>query len=243
MLGGGGTNVLFFNVTNEYLSNELVREAIFYAIDATACNMVGTNGTSLIADSVIASSVPYYKAPDGEYDRTVNLERARELLAEAGYADGFELFMPLVAQSQAVCEAIQASLLQIGITLRLETMEIPTYLAATDTGDYDLCFQPTFSDDIVNYVKYYDDRMELNTRGGGIVGAIEDMYSILDRCRYSTDEEDNMAAWGEFQDYIRDHYLTIPIYESSVFYCANGNYEYNNFSNGHINFATVRPAG
>ena len=52
-----------------------------------------------------------------------------------------------------------------------------------------------------------------------------------------------MAAWGEFQDYIRDHYLTIPIYESSVFYCANGNYEYNNFSNGHINFATVRPAG
>ena len=58
MLGGGGTNVLFFNVTNEYLSNELVREAIFYAIDATACNMVGTNGTSLIADSVIASSVP-----------------------------------------------------------------------------------------------------------------------------------------------------------------------------------------
>ncbi len=220
-----------------------MRKAIASVVDVNACNMIGSGGTSRVADSIIASSSSYYKAPGSDYSQTVDVEKGKALLAEAGYPNGIQLTMPTVPMAQTVCEAIQASLLQIGIELKVEVMEIPTYLAATDSGDFDIVLQPTFSDDITNYAKYYDNRMELNARGGGIVGGYEELYPVLDRCRYSTDEADNMAAWGELQDYVRDHCLTIPLYESSVSYCANGAYEYNYFSNGHINFATVRPVG
>ena len=242
-LSTGGTNVLFFNTTREYTGNELIRKAIACVVDVNACNMIGTGGTARVADSIIASSSSYYKAPNSDYSQTVDIEKGKALLAEAGYPNGVQLTMPTVPMTQTVCEALQASLLQIGIDLKVEVMEIPTYLAATDSGDFDIVLQPTFSDDITNYAKYYDDRMELNARGGGIVGGYEDLYPVLDRCRYSTDEADNMAAWGELQDYVRDHCLTIPLYESSVNYCTNGSYEYNYFSNGHINFATARPVG
>lgn len=241
-VGGGGTNVIFFNTTNEYLSNAKVRQAIALAVDEDYCTMVATNGTSPIADSVIPSVSSYYKAPEADYDRSVDVEKARELLAEAGYPNGFELYMPCVGPTSAVCEAVQANLMEIGITVNVEICEIPVFLGATDAGNFDLVVQPTFSDDIVNYTKYFDDRLELNARGGGIVGGDEALYSVIDRCKYSTDEADNLAAWGELQDFVRENDLCVPLYETTIFYCMNGDYSYKYFSNGHINLATLRPA-
>ncbi len=241
-VGGGGTNVIFFNTTNEYLSNAKVRQAIAIAVDEDYCTMVATNGTSPIADSVIPSVSSYYKAPEADYDRSVDVEKAKELLAEAGYPNGFELYMPCVGPTSAVCEAVQANLMEVGITVNVEICEIPVFLGATDAGNFDLVVQPTFSDDIVNYTKYFDDRLELNARGGGIVGGDEALYPVIDRCKYSTDEADNLAAWGELQDFVRENDLCVPLYETSIFYCMNGDYTYKYFSNGHINLATLRPA-
>ncbi len=241
-VGGGGTNVIFFNTTNEYLSNAKVREAIAYAVDADYCAMVATNGTSPVADSVIPSVSSYYKAPEAGYDRSVDIEKAKSLLTEAGYPDGFELYMPCVGPTAAVSEAVQANLREIGITVNVEICEIPVFLGATDAGNFDLVVQPTFSDDIVNYTKYFDNRLELNARGGGIVGGDEALYPIIDRCKYSTDEADNQAAWGELQDFVRDNDLCVPLYETTIFYCMDGDYSYKYFSNGHINMATLRPA-
>lgn len=241
-VGGGGTNVIFFNTTNEYLSNAKVRQAIALAVDEDYCTMVATNGTSPIADSVIPSVSSYYKAPEADYDRSVDVEKAKELLAEAGYPNGFELYMPCVGPTSAVCEAVQANLMEVGITVNVEICEIPVFLGATDAGNFDLVVQPTFSDDIVNYTKYFDDRLELNARGGGIVGGDEALYPVIDRCKYSTDEADNLAAWGELQDFVRENDLCVPLYETTIFYCMNGDYTYKYFSNGHINLATLRPA-
>ena len=238
---GGGTNVVFFNTTNEYLSNELVREAIYYAIDTDYINQVATDNTGKVADSIISSASPYYKSP--ETKRENNIEKAKELIAQAGYAEGeIKLTLPAVPPTLAVSNAIAANLQEAGIDATVVSMEILVYLAATDTGDFDLCVQPTFSDDIINYVRYYDDRMALNTRGGGIVGGFEDMYDILDTASGEMDTTKNMAAFGDLQDYVAEHSLTVPLYETTIFYAADGNYTFKNYSNGHINFSTVKPA-
>ena len=238
---GGGTNVLFFNITNEYLSNELVREAIYYAVDRDYINQVGTDNTGKVADSIISSASPYYKSP--ETQRAADIEKAKELIAEAGYAEGeIHLTLPAVPPTLAVSNAVAANLIEAGIDATVEAMEIPVYLAATDTGDFDLCVQPTFSDDMLNYVKYYDDRMALNTRGGGIVGGDENMYDILDAASGEMDTEKNMSAYADLQDYVAEHCLTVPLYETTIFYAADGEYTYKFYSNGHINFSTVAPA-
>lgn len=239
---GGGTNVLFFNTTNEYLSNELVREAIYYAVDRDYINQVGTDNTGKVADSIISSASPYYKSPDAQ--READVAKAKELIAQAGYAENeIKLTLPAVPPTLAVSNAIAANLIEAGIDATVEQMEIPVYLAATDRGDFDLCVQPTFSDDMLNYVKYYDNRMELNTRGGGIVGGYEDMYPILDAASGEMDMDKNIEAYGELQDYVAEHCLTVPLYETTLFYAADGEYTFKHYSNGHINFSTVRPAG
>jgi hypothetical protein len=118
---GGGTNVLFFNTTNEYLSNELVREAITYAVDRNYINQVGTDNTGKVADSIISSASPYYKSPDAQ--READVEKAKELLAEAGYAEGeIHLTLPAVPPTLAVSNAIAANLIEAGIDA---THEVP----------------------------------------------------------------------------------------------------------------------
>lgn len=240
----GGCYVIFFNVTNEYLSNATVREAIFKAIDVEALNQVGTTGLSTLASSLMPSSNAYYSAPSSDYDHTVDIEAAKQLLADAGYPDGFELYMPIMAQQQPECEVIQACLLQIGIDLKLEVVELPTYLGATDTGDFDLAYQRTTPDDIANMLNYFDDRLESFERGGGIFGACpDDIYELLDNCRLTTDFDEAMPYWTEFQDYVRNNYLYIPVYEDCKFMAMDSDYVYQYDQIGYINFATMRPAG
>jgi peptide/nickel transport system substrate-binding protein len=239
----GGCYVIFMNVNNEYLSNELVREAIFYAVDVNAMNQVGTTGLNQLASSLVPTSNAYYVAPDSSYDHTVDLDKAKELLAQAGYPDGFDLYMPIMAGQQSECEVLQACLLQIGINLKLEVVELPVFLAATDTGDLDFSYQRTTPDDIINMVNYFDDRLEPMSRGGGIIGGFAEMYDMIDGCRYATDETESAAYWKEFQDYTRDNYLYIPVYEDCFFSAMDGSYTFQNDQIGYINFATMRPVG
>ena len=239
---GTGTSCLFLNTDNEYLSNELVREAIYYALDAEAMRMVGAAGLGSLADSVLPSSNAFY-VPSGDADtRATNIEKARELLAEAGYPDGFTLDFPLPSFDQIGGEVIQACLSQIGITVNLDTMEFFSYLSVSDTGAYDMAIQKTTPTDVTTALGYFDNRIPQNLRFGGIVGGFDDLNEIIDVCRYSTDEEVLMQGWADFQNYIREHYLVIPFYENSFFYAADGEYNMLYNSDGAINFARVSPA-
>ncbi len=238
-----GVNVLYFNITNQYLSNPKVREAIRLTLDAQAINALGTGGTSAIADSPYDSASAVYSPPAQPIDRTVNIERAKELLKEAGYADGFTLNMFCQNFTQTLCEAIQADLLKIGIQVNLEVVETLTAMQRNDEGDFDISLAQTFTDDPVNVCNYIDDRMALNLRGGGIVGGMKESYDIIDRCRHSLDDGERMAAYAELQNFIRDNDLMIPFYEYSNIYGTNGSYDFMTNVIGVIKVQTVRPVG
>ena len=99
-----------------------VRQAINYAIDKDAYCAVVKNGYATPAQSVIGSSVQYFKANDPyPYD----VEKAKALLAEAGYPDGFTtsiMFANTTANTKQ-CEFIKQQLEQVGITVNLDGME------------------------------------------------------------------------------------------------------------------------
>ncbi len=72
--------------------------------------------------------------------------RARALLAEAGYAAGFETTLwtmtgprPYMPEPEKVAQAVQADLAQVGIRARIVTYEWGTYLDLVQHGKHDLC--------------------------------------------------------------------------------------------------------
>jgi len=121
-----------FNTQKEPFNNVKVRQAVSYAINKEAIVDGILQGTGELANTPLPPTVwghnPNVK--NYEYDP----EKAKELLAEAGYADGFEVtyWVPEsgsgMQQPQAMAAAIQADLKEVGITVEIQTLEWGAYL-------------------------------------------------------------------------------------------------------------------
>lgn len=132
------TTYLGMNMTKEPLGDLKVRQAINYAIDKKSV-VTATGGPDMttVASDMLLPSVPgweefdLYETPDDAGDP----EKAKELLAEAGYPDGFELTMDVrgLPKWQAQAEAVQDSLGEVGIDVTLNVIDGSTYYQVIGT--------------------------------------------------------------------------------------------------------------
>ncbi len=99
-----------------------VRQAIDHAVDIEAIRVQVMRGFSVPTGSVIVPSSNGYRV---EFDRrrAHDPERARKLLREAGYADGFEVTLDCpnnrYVNDERICTAIAAMLARVGIRARV----------------------------------------------------------------------------------------------------------------------------
>ena len=107
--------------------NPLVNQALNYAVDVQAIAEALVSPEAKRLASVFPDERGLGFDPSLEpfpYDP----DRARELLAEAGYADGFETEIQVVASSRTdVLEAIAVQLADVGITATIVTSELAAF--------------------------------------------------------------------------------------------------------------------
>ena len=119
-----GTVVQYIGVdtTQAPFDNKLVRQAICYAINRDDVLTVVAEGLGTPAFSVLPpSTLGYVENPAGY---TYDPEKAKALLAEAGYPDGFDT--TLVAFNdlgKRVSEVVQMFLMEVGINAEIETYD------------------------------------------------------------------------------------------------------------------------
>ncbi len=118
-----------FNLERDLFKDVKVRQALNYAIDKEAIISTIFQGVGEPSSAPIVPAIFGYTQV-GPYD--YDPDKARELLAEAGYADGFdiELYHPTgrYPQDATVTEAVQAMLAEVGINASLTTYDWGTYL-------------------------------------------------------------------------------------------------------------------
>ena len=113
---------LFMNNQKAPFNDVRVRQAMNYAINKDAYVAVVKNGLASPATSIMGPATQHYKANDPyEY----NPEKAKELLAEAGYPDGFEttLICSSTTTNLKQAEFLQQQLAQVGITMNINSLE------------------------------------------------------------------------------------------------------------------------
>ncbi|MFH5821224.1 ABC transporter substrate-binding protein [Georgenia sp. AZ-5] len=102
-----------------------VRQAVMYAIDRQAVIDTAWNGYGTdVGGAAVPPTEPYYEETDAySYDP----ERARELLAEAGYADGLDIVfdVPTRPYATAVSEIVVSQLAEVGINATIASAEFP----------------------------------------------------------------------------------------------------------------------
>lgn len=125
-----------------------MRLALNYAVDKNAL----VQGVLFGAGNPAASAMPVMAHADKNlapyaYDPA----KAKQLLAEAGYADGFEAQLVVdsgAATSRNAAIALQAMLQQVGVKLKVQMLEGGTQWETTKAGNYDLSVSYTTSDTI-----------------------------------------------------------------------------------------------
>jgi peptide/nickel transport system substrate-binding protein len=132
----GCNRYVWLNTTIEPFDNQQVREAVNYAIDRSSLKRLeGGPITGDIATSIIPPGVNGYLSPD-EYNpfETPNMagdiDKAKELMAEAGYPDGFDGELLFVGASDPphdrYAESVRADLEALGFTnLNVKTPAFP----------------------------------------------------------------------------------------------------------------------
>ena len=168
---------LFFSQTYEPLQKLEVRQAINYAVDKDMINGMLFNGQSqLIGTHMIPAMGKFYNEETNDlYPRDV--EKAKELLKEAGYENGFDLVISVpnnYVPHMQTAEIIVENLKEAGINATIDPVEWNTWLTdiygegkfqATITAftaklDAATTLRNYYKDSPTNFMQYYNEEFD-----------------------------------------------------------------------------------
>jgi peptide/nickel transport system substrate-binding protein len=115
-----------------------VRRALNYAVDKEGIVNNILAGTTRIASQGMTPQVPGYDADVKPYP--YDPAKARAMLAEAGYANGFPMriavYGGLLAGDQSVFQKVAQDLNSVGVRAELQTMTFSDYVRRLFNGDW-----------------------------------------------------------------------------------------------------------
>jgi ABC-type transport system substrate-binding protein len=127
------TTYIAINTTMPPFDNVKVRQALNHAIDKQRIVQL-LNGRADVANQILPALMPGYDPDYQGYD--FDPEKAKALLAEAGFADGFETTIQCIAvdPQPKLCESFQQDLANVGIKLNIETLAAPNVIDNAGNG-------------------------------------------------------------------------------------------------------------
>ena len=209
------------DMSKEPYDNPKVRTALRLAMDRKPFLSSVLNGFGDEAFIPVPKDSPFY-VPEVEYEQ--DIEKAKALLAEAGYPNGFKttLTVPKTPEEEPMGVVWQSQLKAIGVTAELEVLDVPTYIdrifnkvdfemmiCGTTAGPDPQAITGRFypSDAARNLWKYSNPVVDENIRKAGATFDVEERKGYL-RTVYTHVVEDAPMIWiarGERASAYWDH--------------------------------------
>ena len=121
---------MFLNNAVKPFDDVRVRQAVYYAVDRDLINEFLFAGKSHIIGTNMIPAAEFYYNADTETTYTHDPQKAKELLAEAGYPDGFEFTITVpnnYAPHEGTAQIIAESLAEVGIKANINLVEFNTW--------------------------------------------------------------------------------------------------------------------
>jgi len=210
-----------FNVQKEPVDNQTLRQAISHAIDREAIveALYAGYGTPAV-NPLPPNYLGYNDEVEGyQYD----IDKAKELLAEAGYADGVEIDLwtmpvarPYMPDPETVAEIIQNNLAEIGVEINIVREEWAPYLEKTQNGEhqmYMLGWSGTNGDP--------DYFLSSLLHGNNVGDSNREFYAndevdrLLDEAKVAVDQDEREDLYKQAQAIIAEEAPMIPLVHST----------------------------
>lgn len=221
LLGAPGMNVAYLamNLDHQPFGDPLVRRAVSHAVDKKAIVNGLYAGLADIARGPVPPNVfgSHPGLPDYDYDQ----ELARELLAQAGYPEGFEATLwtmagprPYMPQPLRLAQVIQADLAAVGIHAQIVSFEWGTYLDRVHRGHHDLALLGWQADngDPDNFLFVHFDKSAAVPPAGNIAFYRDErVHELLVRGQQTPDPAARLPFYLEAQEIIHRDAPWVPL--------------------------------
>jgi len=200
---GQSTLYMGFNAEVKPFDNKKVRQALNYAVDKTAIIDAIFFGKAEPSYGPLSPSIwGFDKSLSHAYP--YNPQKAKELLAEAGYPDGFQCVMWTDPRTErkSVTELIQAYLSEIGIMAEIQIMEWSTFIPATSKGAdgmFVLGWTGTGDADGGLYARFHSENIGSSNRHHW---GTPELDKMLEEGRTTVNVEERKEVYNEIQSYI-----------------------------------------
>jgi peptide/nickel transport system substrate-binding protein len=141
---------IYFDGRKPPFSDKRVRQALNYAVDKDAIvhHILGGYASKLGGQLLTPAYAGWNpKLKDYPYDP----ERAKALLKEAGYPNGFEVNLDFptgrYSQTEDVCQAVMGQLSKVGVKVNLKSFEYGTFVKSLISGNHSPLFYIAFNGD------------------------------------------------------------------------------------------------
>ncbi len=200
-----GETILAINNKRGPLADLRVRQALSYAIDRREIILGAMSGLAQPIGSHFAPHNPAYVDLTNVY--ATSQEKARTLLTEAGFTNGFEvtLTLPPVDYARRSGQIVAAQLARVGVTSRIVEVEWARWLDEVYT-------RKNFDLTIVSHVEPMDITVYGNSNYYFQYDNAE-MREILARANHATDVAEQNRAWGDAQRKIAADAVNVFLFE------------------------------
>jgi len=226
-----GMNVAYLSMQNDKppLDHPKVRQAIAHAIDKQRLIDVAYSGRAEPAVNPVPESM--WGWHDGIEDRAFDIERAKELLAEAQAERGFELPLkldlfvmgsarPYMQQPLETAVFIKESLREIGIEARIVVNEISQHFQRLSRGEHQLALAGWSSDnaDPDNFLYALLDSDNINDSGGNNISRYRnpEVHQLLLAGKQELDHDRRAAIYRQAQELIFADAPLVPLVHTKI---------------------------
>lgn len=193
------------SMEEELFKDQRVREALSLAIDNEALVNSTLDGIGIKLTGIYSPIVFGFKDYGEDY-MPYDVEKAKELMKEAGYEDGFEIEMQVnpTTQFEKMAEVVQAMWSRINVRVNIVPVALATY-EAQHSGQWQASIRDGNAFEVSNiliiYEKQFGSRLQPND---------DYLDSMLQKYKTVYDEKEQLELLDEIQQYIYDKRYSIP---------------------------------
>lgn len=225
-----------FNTTKEPFDDPLVRQAFSYAIDRELLADIVYGKEAAVTGPVAPSQRIWALDVDEFPSYNVDREKAKELLAKAGYEDGFSFTIKTASTYPYMIDtaiSIQNQLLEIGVTSSIELVEWGAYIDAWIHTDHDVLIGLNGSGKTPDRALHFF----FHTNGTANVWGFssEEFDELVEEARVTPSVEERYAIYAKAQK------LLVNTYSPNLF--LNSPYNFYGVNNAVVGFNPSSMAG
>jgi peptide/nickel transport system substrate-binding protein len=236
VFGVGEVATVHFNTTVEPLDNPDVRKALAYALDrdeflALFGEPVAENVYSPVPSKLLAGGLTQEEAEALDLAYDVDREMAQQMLADAGYPDGFamEVITSEMTGYRRIYENMQAQLAEVGVDLTVSVVDHST-MHAQIREDVNpivvyIAWRPN-ADVYLTRFYHSDSIVVTGAKPDTNFSHYDQIDDLIESARAATDAEEQIQIWKDAQIQLLEDMVTYPLHFQQQVYARQAGVDY-----------------